>query len=119
MERLLWRGRQRCECRGNRGICCPGNRGRVGSLGCAQRGGLDAITITNNGTPPQNLPLACTRFATSKLVEVDDLKSIQTFGFSGKVLVSASMMARVGITSSVRPRNKNAAVNADGGECSS
>lgn len=73
-----------------------------------QRGGLDSITVTDNGIgiSPRDLPLACTRFATSKLVNVDDLKSISTFGFRGEALASSSMVARVGITSRVRQRNK-------------
>lgn len=90
-----------------------------------QRGGLDSIIITDNGhgISPSNLPLACTRFATSKLVNVDDLKSIRTFGFRGEALASASMVGRVGIVSRVRPRvkkNDTDATNyAEGGEESS
>jgi len=76
-----------------------------------QRGGLDSITVTDDGfgIHPRDLPLACTRFATSKLVTVDDLKSIRTFGFRGEALASASMVARVTITSRVRlrPRSNN------------
>eukprot|EP00985_Skeletonema_marinoi_P027819 scaffold23370_cov139-Skeletonema_marinoi.AAC.12 len=71
-----------------------------------QKGGLESITVTDDGTGihPRDLPLACTRFATSKLVNVEDLKSIRTFGFRGEALASASMVARVAITSRVRPR---------------
>ena len=41
-----------------------------------QKGGLESITVTDDGTGihPRDLPLACTRFATSKLVNVEDLK---------------------------------------------
>ena len=74
-----------------------------------QRGGLDSIIVTDNGfgIHQRDLPLACTRFATSKLSTVDDLKSIRTFGFRGEALASASMVARVTITSRVRPRPRN------------
>jgi DNA mismatch repair ATPase MutL len=80
-----------------------------------QRGGLDSITVTDDGfgIHPRDLPLACTRFATSKLVSVEDLKSIRTFGFRGEALASASMVARVTITSRVRPkRSRNNKTNA-------
>jgi len=60
-----------------------------------QKGGLDLISMSDNGNgiPPRDLPLTCTRFSTSKLVGVDDLKStIRTFGFRGEALASASML---------------------------
>ena len=74
-----------------------------------QRGGLDSIIVTDNGfgIHPRDMPLACTRFATSKLDTVEDLKSIRTFGFRGEALASASMVARVTITSRVRPRPRS------------
>ncbi|KAL7494598.1 hypothetical protein ACHAWT_006577 [Skeletonema menzelii] len=86
----------------------------------SQRGGLESITVTDDGVGihPRDLPLACTRFATSKLVNVEDLKSIRTFGFRGEALASASMVARVAITSRVRQRSRsndnNNAKNNDG-----
>ncbi|EED90196.1 mlh1-like protein, partial [Thalassiosira pseudonana CCMP1335] len=72
-----------------------------------QKGGLESITITDNGTgiSPTSLPLACTRFATSKLVTVDDLKSIRTFGFRGEALASASMVGRVCISKTLQNNN--------------
>ncbi len=64
-------------------------------------GGLSSISITDDGSGfhKDDLLLAAERFATSKLVKFDDLKSIKTFGFRGEALASASMVGRLSITS--------------------
>eukprot|EP00559_Dactyliosolen_fragilissimus_P008828 CAMPEP_0184857214 /NCGR_PEP_ID=MMETSP0580-20130426/2371_1 /TAXON_ID=1118495 /ORGANISM="Dactyliosolen fragilissimus" /LENGTH=871 /DNA_ID=CAMNT_0027352679 /DNA_START=548 /DNA_END=3163 /DNA_ORIENTATION=+ len=54
---------------------------------------------------PQDMLLAATRFATSKLVHFDDLKTIQTFGFRGEALASASMVGRLSIVSRRREKS--------------
>ena len=71
---------------------------------CCANGGLSLIEITDDGhgINPEDLALAATRFATSKLVELDDLKTIQTFGFRGEALASTSMVSRLTITSKRR-----------------
>jgi len=62
-------------------------------------GGLESLTIQDNGTgmSKEDLSLAATRFATSKLQTFSDLKSIRTFGFRGEALASASMVSRLSI----------------------
>ena len=70
-------------------------------------GGMRLLSVTDdgNGIHPQDLLLAATRFATSKLKQLDDLKGIQTFGFRGEALASASMVGRLSIVSRKRQRN--------------
>lgn len=70
-----------------------------------QNGGMNLLVITDDGCGihPDDLSLAATRFATSKLKQIDDLKSIMTFGFRGEALASASMVGKLSIIS--RRRN--------------
>jgi DNA mismatch repair protein MLH1 len=62
---------------------------------------VSAFTLTDNGQgiPKNDLALACTRHATSKLRVVDDLARIDSFGFRGEALASISMVANVEIHS--------------------
>lgn len=64
-------------------------------------GGMRLLSVTDDGhgIHPQDLELAAKRFATSKLRQLDDLKEIQTFGFRGEALASASMVGRLEIVS--------------------
>ena len=66
-----------------------------------ERGGIEMIRVTDNGCgiPNDDLPLAVTSHATSKIVDADDLFRVGTFGFRGEALASVTEISQAMIRS--------------------
>jgi DNA mismatch repair protein MutL len=66
-----------------------------------EQGGLERIEVRDNGSGIHydDLPLAVSAHATSKLHSVDDLFQIQSYGFRGEALASIAAVARLSLTS--------------------
>lgn len=83
-----------------------------------ERGGMKRIEVADNGIgiPVEELPLALSRHATSKLSRFQDLYQISSLGFRGEALPSIGAVSKLKIVSRPPEADNAWAISCHGGE---
>ncbi len=83
-----------------------------------EQGGLRLIRISDDGVgiEKEDLPLALSRHATSKISSLEDLEHVTSMGFRGEALASMSSVAKLTLTSRIENTSHGWSVCSDGAE---
>ncbi|MGH1471759.1 MAG: DNA mismatch repair endonuclease MutL [Cellvibrionaceae bacterium] len=81
-----------------------------------EQGGIKLLRVRDNGggIPKEDLALALSRHATSKIHILDDLEAVKTLGFRGEALASISSVSRLVLSSNTEEKSGGWQVRAEG-----
>jgi DNA mismatch repair protein MutL len=83
-----------------------------------EAGGIKLMRVRDNGggIEKDDLPLALSRHATSKIMQLDDLEAVATLGFRGEALASIASVSRLALSSNSQSQGSGWRAETEGRE---